>query len=414
MSDADRASLAYHEEATFKEAPSPGASGPRANYRKVRFTGENLGQDNSTVRSAEIRSDRQTTDVIRTNVSASGNIDFEFSGLDSSDDGVFDDLIIAAILAAEDSDATDFRAGTATDRSSGGNISFNTDGASPGEIADRDAGGVWTDANVPAGSWIRVVGSDTNDGVYKVISTPDDDTISVVPATLTQDIDDTGVTVEVLPAVINGTNLRTYAWEREYEDLSTTFSRILGTAIDQWNLNATTESIITGSFVFVGSTEESASSTLDGSKVDAPDTQVFNPVDHVTDVLENQADFGITSWTMSLANNLRSRLQVGTLGAISLGSGQVAISGTVQSYFETVAHYDRFLNHTTTSLALVFKDDGGTGYVIDLPAVKLSAGRRVASGQNTDIIADMSYEAFRATTNEPTGGVTIRVAKIPA
>lgn len=417
MSNADQVNVAYGLEASFGVAPSTPLAGPRTNYRKVRLTGESLAPENTTVRSAEIRDDRQTSDIIRVNVGASGAVNIEASALDSSDDGVFDDWIIAALLAAEDTNATNFRAGTATDRSSGGNISFNADGSSPGEITDRDAGGVWTDANVPNGSWIKVSGSSTaaNNGVYKVVDTTDNDTLSVVPATLTQDTDDTGVTIEVLPAVINGTNLRTYTLQREYADLTTTFARFLGMAIDGWNLSTVTEQVVGGAFNFIGSKEESNSTDLDGSKTDAPDTQVFNPTSHVTDVLEGNADFGIIQWGMQLSNNLRRRLQVGTEGAISLGAGQVAISGTIQSYFESSTHYDKLLNHTTTSLALVLKDDSGLGYIIDLPAVKLSAGSRPATGQNTDVIADMSFEAFRKSgTTEPSGGVTIRVAKIPA
>lgn len=410
MSDADSVEVAYGQEATFGTFPSPPLSGPRTNYQKVRLRGESLKQENGTVRSAEIRADRQTTDIIRTAVRTSGAIDIEFSGLDSDDDGPYDDWIIAALLSTEDAKATAFRAGTATDRSSGGNISFTN----PATITDRDAGGVWTNANVPNGSWIRISGSQQNNGIFKVVDTPTNDTITVWPAILITDTDDTGVQLDVLPDIINGTTLRSYGIQRAYTDLTNIFARLAGQCIDQWNLNVQNEQIVTGSFAFIGKTEVSSASDIDGSKVDAPESQVFNPVDHVDNVYENQAAFGITQWTMQLSNNLRTRLQVSTLGAISVGKGKCDVSGTINSYFSTVAHMDRFLAHTTTNLALVFTDDLGTGYIIDLPAVKLSAGARPATGQNTDVFNTMSYEAFRKSgATEPTGGVTIRVVKIP-
>jgi hypothetical protein len=404
MSDADRTNLAYDEETAYG-VPDTGSG----IYKKIRYTAESLSQENSTVRSAEIRADRQTTDVIRTDVSVSGSIDFEFSGLNTSDAGVFDDWIIAALLAAEDTDATNFRAGT---RVASGTTTFTFTAASDKIEDPATAGTAFTAFAV--GDWIQIAGAEDapNNRIWK-IKTKDasNDFITVVPTGVVVDeTSDAGITLDLLPSVVNGTNLRTYTVQREYEDLTTTFSRIAGLAIDQWAMNVATEAVITGSFTFVGSTEVSAAADLDsGTKVEPPDTQVLNPVDHVDDVFEDEASFGVTSWTMALANNLRRRLQVSTLGAISLGTGQVQISGTLQSYFATVTHSDKFLNHTTTSLALVFQDDNSRGYIIDLPAVKLSAGARVAGGQNTDVINDMGYEAFR----DATEGVTIRVVKIP-
>lgn len=409
MSDADRTNLAYDEETTYG-TPDTGSG----IYKKIRYTAESLSQENSTVRSAEIRSDRQTTDVIRTDVSVSGSIDFEFSGLNTSDAGVFDDWIIAALLAAEgiagDNGAVDFRAGT---REASAVTTFDFTAASD-QIDDPATGGTAFPADTfPVGSWIQVAGSAqaANNRIWKIKTRASTDLITVVPSGVMVDsAADSGVTIDRLPSVVNGTNLRTYTIQREYEDVGTTFSRLAGMAIDQWAMNVATEAVITGSFTFVGSTETSSATDLDsGTKVEPPDTQVLNPVDHVSEIFEDEATFGVTSWTMALANNLRRRLQVSTLGAISLGAGQVQVSGTIQSYFTSVTHSDKFLNHTTTSLALVFQDDNNRGYIIDLPAVKLSAGARVAGGQNTDVINDMGYEAFR----DATEGITIRVVKIP-
>ena len=79
MSDADRVNLSYSEESVFGSDASLGTK------KAIRFTGESLKQTTGSANSAEIRDDRQTSDVVRTNAQADGDINFEFSA-DTFDD----------------------------------------------------------------------------------------------------------------------------------------------------------------------------------------------------------------------------------------------------------------------------------------------------------------------------------------
>jgi hypothetical protein len=133
----------------------------------------------------------------------------------------------------------------------------------------------------------------------------------------------------------------------------------------------------------------------------------MNPVDDVVAIFENKASFGSTRFAFNLRNNLRARLQIATLGAISLGSGTVNIEGTVNAYFESKATMDRYLNFSITNLAIIFDDATGTSYVVDFPSVKFTSGRRVAGAINTDVIAEMAFTAFR----DATEGITVRIAR---
>ena len=80
ISDSARSQLYYLEETTWGVTP---ASAMKA----LRFTGETLNYDISTAQSKEIRSDRQITDLIRTDAEPGGNINFEMSY------GALDDLL---------------------------------------------------------------------------------------------------------------------------------------------------------------------------------------------------------------------------------------------------------------------------------------------------------------------------------
>src|SRR5690606_24985037 len=90
-------------------------------------------------------------------------------------------------------------------------------------------------------------------------------------------------------------------------------------------------------------------------------------VDNVPIVYEAMASYGITAATIALVNNLRTRLQVGTLGAISLGSGTIAVTGTVQAYFNTADVMNKYLNFANSGLAFRFQDTLGNVMVVDLP-----------------------------------------------
>lgn len=86
MSDADRIALRYIEENSYGVTPTSPAV-----FQALRFTGESFGQDTETSASEELRSDRQRTGVIRTGLTAAGDLNFEMSY------GTYDDFLAAVL-----------------------------------------------------------------------------------------------------------------------------------------------------------------------------------------------------------------------------------------------------------------------------------------------------------------------------
>ena len=91
MADTNTTSLAIVAESTFGTTPSNG-------FKFVRATGESLNFNINNTQSAEIRADRNVQDIIRTDASASGDINFELSF------GAFDDLLEGLMCADYSSD----------------------------------------------------------------------------------------------------------------------------------------------------------------------------------------------------------------------------------------------------------------------------------------------------------------------
>lgn len=390
MADADRVGLAYVEESTYGEVPS----GPPT-LIDLRFTGETFGQNTTTVQSTEIRSDRQVVDLERTNVQASGDLNFELSY------NAYDDFLNAALLSSAWSSVV-----TETD--------VDHSMANSDNSINRAAGSYITDGFL-VNQWIRVsgfTGNLSNNTYFKIVS------VAALKMVLSGSVveDDTAgesVTIKMGPQIVNGTTLKSFSIERTYTDLTNIFALLTGMSIDTMSLNVTADQLITGSFGFIGQDEASAAATAgDGSNTAAPSGGVLNGVDGVKAIMEGQAAYPSTNLSFSIGNNLRSRLQIGTLGAISLGTGKINVTGAIQAYFNTVAVMDKYLNMTETSLAVVVEDIDAPGdaYVFDFPRIKYTDGKRVAGGENTDIIADMAFTAYRHATE----AITVRIARFGA
>lgn len=87
ISDIARMRLAYIAEDTY------GVQKTGSNLQTMRITSEGLKAVTETIRSNEIRSDRQTAAIVRSDIGASGSVAFELSY------GSFDDFLAAALMS---------------------------------------------------------------------------------------------------------------------------------------------------------------------------------------------------------------------------------------------------------------------------------------------------------------------------
>lgn len=393
MSDADRINVAYVEETTFGVTPS----GPAPTLQNVRLTSESLKQATTTVSSAEIRPDRQINDVVRTVITGEGDIGIELSY------GAFDDFFEATLQSSG-------WAGSATVGPIA-TISFESIATSSTSFAKiKDSGSGF--GSLVVGQWIKVRGAGTAaNNVYAKIEVASAAEIEISGTDLVDEVAGASVTVVQGDFIDNGTTQRSFSFEREFTDLASEFAVHRGMTFASMSLTVAADALISGTFTLNGKDEISAAATAgDGSNTAAPTNEVMSAVDSVVSILEDLAAFSSTGFSLELTNNLRNRLQIGELGPDSIGSGTVSVSGTLQAFFESKTTFDKYLNFDTTSLGLVVEDSAGNAYVFFLPKVKFSDGARVAGGQNTDIIADLSWEAFR----DPTLGITLRITRFAA
>jgi hypothetical protein len=360
---------------------------------EMRYTADSFKQENTSVESAEIRGDRQIADVKRSSVEASGDLSFELSY------AAHDDFFEAALQSPDWSDV-------ATDTQ----ITFS---AAISDNSFNDSGSGFVSAGFLQYQWIKVSGFTlaANNGYFKIASVVAGKII-VTGGTLADEVAGDTVTIEMGAQIYNATTQRSFSVEKEFTDLPNEFLIYVGMTLSTMNLAVDASSIVTGDFGFMGKTEASATASAAGAggSEDAAENDIMGAVDEVESFLEAQSALSIVSATISLDNNLRSRMEVGEVGPVSFGAGKSSVSGDVEIYFESKAIMDKFRDQTETSLALTFEDEDGNGYVIDMPRVKYSAAEQAVSGENTDVVAKLGFVAYR----EEDEDITIRIARFAA
>lgn len=359
-------------------------------YKEVRITSESLIQETATVNSAEIRQDRQIAEVVRTNINASGEIAIELSS-DAHDDFIESALQSAGFSTPDSETDTDF--------------SFD-----PADNSINRTGGDWT-AKFFVFQWVKITGA-TNQGTKpvfaKLLSVTALKMVLGGPIVVTEAAG-AAITVLLGGQALNGVNFDSYSIQKEFTDKTGEFEVLTGMGIDTMSINVATDAIITGAFGFLGKRGFRESVTRASSVEAAPTENVMNAVDDVLNIFLDNVQHDATEFTLALANNLRQRSQIGSLGPISIGSGTVNVSGSLNAFFEDKETLEKYLGDTEISLAILMFSGEGDAFVFEMPRAKLTAGATTAGGQNTDILEELTWEAFRHATEQ----ITIRVVRFP-
>ncbi len=382
MSDANRLAMRAVKETVYGTTPAT------PTMQELRYVSESLKPVTGTTSSNEVRSDRQVSDVIRTAFSVGGEIAGELSY------GAFDIFLPGALQSAAFSSAA-----------SSTGIVFSFVAGSGTYVIHRSSGSFISDG-FSVNTWCNIAsaGNAANAGFGKITAiTASDMTISRNGNGFTEAAGAV-VTVKGGGQIVTGTTFSSYAIEKEMSDLSNEFVMENGCAIDTFGLNVSAQNIVTCSFGFLGKTETSATATAASVVTPATTEEVMNAIDDVVAVYENGSRYDITGLSQSLQNNLRARMQVGTLGAISIGSGTINLTGSHTAFYNTKAVMDRHLAFTATNLAFIMRKNSKV-IVLDYPRIKYTDGQRVGGGINTDLMAQMQWTAYR----DPSEGITMRL-----
>lgn len=367
---ANRTGIRYVEESTWGTTPAT------PTLTELRYTGEGVNFDIETTTSNEIRSDRMTSDLVQTNQSTGGNIDFELSF------DAFDDFIEAAMF-------NEFGSAVGIN----GEVTISFDNATS-EIRDSANGF----GNVVVGQWVYVAGATNagNNGYFRVTAVDGGGADITVDGTLTDEAASASVTITG-QRLINGVTAKFFSLEKTFNTTVPTYQYFTGVYVNGMSLSFETGSILTGSFDLLGK-GSSVTTTRIASPTDqaASTNDVMNAVNNVSAVeIDNVAfDCSIQSMSVDMTNNLRQQNAIGELAACGIGLGRYELTGDISLYFEDETELNKYINNTSFQMSFRVQDGSGNAYVFTMPNCEYESMSVNASGLDTDVILEGSYRAL--------------------
>lgn len=260
----------------------------------------------------------------------------------------------------------------------GGNVSANgsatfTSGANTIELTGAFA-------NAVAGQYIGVFGSTSNDGIKRIVSVTDNDTVVVSPALTTED----PVTVDVSGQSIRNSNTESHlaVQKRIPTDSGTIYKTFEDCQVSTLEMSISAESIVTLSFGMTGLTKTDGIAQIADSTDNAVNTS------RVSGTVKDVAAFWIdgtrttpssvcyTDFSVSLDNGAQGNPAIGKEGACSISFGAANVSGSLVSYVDgtdtTTANSEVAKRDAETlfGLAVELKDVDGNYLVVNLPSVQ--------------------------------------------
>lgn len=373
------------------------------NHKNLRMTGESLDFSVQTETSKEIRSDRQTSDLIQVGASCSGGFNFELSFKEY-------DSLLEAVLQGAWADYGTSGKGAAVSLTINSTAGTLTAGVAP---TGNDAF-----ANLAVGQWFRLKApSDAADGAYLKVLSKTSTVITVDNAT---PIPGAGTRNNVAGCVIsasrakNGSNQRYFTLEKEFSDVGQ-FLAYRGMSPSKMSLNFESGSIVNGNFEFIGMNASPmvTATTLPGAPTASESFDVMNAITGVGQLLENglpMTSTFIKSLKLDFDNALRGQTAIGTFGFVGVAGGTINVGGSMTVYLKDGTAYDKFINNLASSVSWHVKDGAGNGYVLTLPKIKFSSGKVTAGGMNQDAVLEMPFTAIL----DPVTNATMIIDRLPA
>jgi len=374
FADSSNAAIAVSKETTFGVNPGSGAV-------YARFTSDTLEQDNASKSSAEVTGDRNPRGLIRTDLSAKGDINFEFSANNF-------DILFEGMMTNH---------WTPELAISAHNLTIS--GASLGTFTVTDATGGGF-ANAVLGQWVKLGGFATNGIVYGRIIAKASSSVVTCQGTRSGG---GAVTNEVGTAntldgshLSLGTTKTSFTIERQWLDVAI-YELFTGMTVSTASMKIAPGDIMTGKFSFLGSKQVDSGTSAMGSIAPSGGELVMNAVDNVeavmADVFTRNSTFCFTEITFDMNNKLRLQHCIGSLGAVGIGLGVAEIKGTLKAFLEDMSLINEYLNFTLTKLSFRLKDQNGRVMIFTFPQIRFGTGRDPITGNAADGVVDLSWTA---------------------
>ncbi|MBP7339093.1 phage tail tube protein [Niveispirillum sp.] len=270
-------------------------------------------------------------------------------------------------------------------------LNFTTLGLSPGQwIKIGGTGAAFRYATEALNTLVRVTGVAAN-----LLS------LDNLPSGWTTDAG-TGKTIRVFfgDRIKNGTASIALTFERGFMGQGTPGYVVNETMqVNQWQQQVQSRQKVTGSFDYVGLTGSVSTTSLDSVPDDAPSIAAY-PImaagANVGRIAENGVALTSPNWVKSASftvnNNLRTKEAADSVASVDIGSGEAAMTVSLETYFGSTTLYAKMLAGTATNASYrVIK--GNQAMVFAWPRLTITDGSPNASGKNQDVMLPLTLQA---------------------
>jgi hypothetical protein len=101
----------------------------------------------------------------------------------------------------------------------------------------------------------------------------------------------------------------------------------------------------------------------------------------------------IRSLSLSINNNLREQVGIGTLGLVGIGVGRFEATGQMMTYFGSSALYDKYVAGAASSVS-IRNVLNGQSLITTFPNIEFESGSILARGRDQDVMCELGYRAL--------------------
>lgn len=372
QAESNRVDIRFSEETAWNEVPST------PTMASLPYTSESLIYDKRTIKSNIVRADRLTDDIIEVGAGSSGEINYEYKF------GDFEKLIEGAL-------GSKFATGTATYTGSGaaGDLQHAVSGGGTQVITGPAS--TWDTFDV--GAYVRVSGAATgaNNGVFRITAITST-TLTIANAVGVAENNQTSTVSQKMART--GTGKYSYLFEKNFGDV-TQFISFQGMRVGTWSMNVEAEQIVTGTFGLVGAGAYGAGSTISGAVNPAGALSIASATANVGRLEEGGVALttAVKAVRFNLNANPRQLTAVANKFPIGINLGSFEITGSVEAYFEDLVLYNKFVNHSDSSLVFEIDSPEDDRTIITITNLKFTNAAPVGAGLNQDVMVTLDFEA---------------------
>lgn len=193
---------------------------------------------------------------------------------------------------------------------------------------------------------------------------------------------------------------------------SLSFTRLTGAMADTFSLDVTAQDVVNIGFNFKGQKETLDTAIISGATYTAANTKV--PMSAGVSVgslaVASLTTPAVRKVSIAVKNSLRDRPTVDSLYSLEYGEGACEVTGSVELYFKSNAHYQKVLDHGGGDLTFILGTVTAEKYTVDMPNIVFLNGARQTGGVNNDVMINIPIRARYDSSSGASMSITRAVA----